>query len=165
MNSRMLPSWSTVSLLRFTLHRIKIFEKLFGEELCRHSDYHNLLSTNSLVSDHFDPPQTCLLPLPRDWQDALDNGLDTLVIALDIMGAFYRVWHRGLLKKNRAKEIEGNLLLLADYLRGRTLRVVINGQTSRDFPFEALVPRGSVLMIAPYRALIPARIASEQSRE
>ncbi|XP_042229998.1 uncharacterized protein LOC121871654 [Homarus americanus] len=82
----------------------------------------------------------------RDCQDALNNGLDTLVIALDIARAFYRVWHRVLLEELRANGIEGNLLLLlADYLRGRILRVVVNGQTSRDFPIEVSVPQGSVL--------------------
>ena len=84
--------------------------------------------------------------LSRDWQDSLDNGLDTLVVALDIAGAFDRVWHAGLLEKLRAKGFQGHfLMLLSDYLHDRTLQVVVNGQESRSFPVGASVPQGSVL--------------------
>ncbi|KAG7162930.1 RNA-directed DNA polymerase from transposon X-element-like 3 [Homarus americanus] len=94
----------------------KIFEKLVAEEVCRHFDHHNIL----LISDHLDPPKTCCCCSP-ELQDALENSLDTFVIAFD------RIWHGGLLEKLRAKGIEGKQLLhLADYLRGRTLRVVVN---------------------------------------
>ena len=87
-----------------------------------------------------------LMLLTRNWQDALDNGLDTAVVALDIAGAFDRVWHGGLMEKLRAKGIQGDLLLLLkDYLRGRTLQVVVNGQASDSLPVEASVPQGSVL--------------------
>ncbi|KAG7177262.1 RNA-directed DNA polymerase from mobile element jockey-like 42, partial [Homarus americanus] len=104
----------------------------------------DLLQRSSMMRGSSRLTLNLLLLLSRDWQDALDNGLDTLVIALDISGAFDRMWHRDLLEKLRAKRIEGNLLLLpADYRR--TLSVVVNYQTSRDFPIEALVPQGSVL--------------------
>ncbi|XP_050688373.1 uncharacterized protein LOC126981400 [Eriocheir sinensis] len=76
------------------------------------------------------PPLISLLLLSQEWQDSLE-GLDTLVVALDIAGAFDRVWHSGLLAKLCAKGIEGSLLtLLEDYLHGRSLRVVVNGRTS-----------------------------------
>ncbi|XP_063596231.1 uncharacterized protein LOC134773084 [Penaeus indicus] len=87
-----------------------------------------------------------LLLLSKNWQDALDAGQDTLVIALDIAGAFDRVWHRGLLAKLQARGISSNLLRLFDnYLTGRTLKVVIGGQSSEKYPVEASVPQGSVL--------------------
>ncbi|XP_063603574.1 uncharacterized protein LOC134779374 [Penaeus indicus] len=87
-----------------------------------------------------------LLLLSKNWQDALDAGQDTLVIALDIAGAFDRVWHRGLLAKLQARGISSNLLRLFDnYLTGRTLKVVIGGQSSQKYPVEASVPQGSVL--------------------
>ncbi|KAG7158157.1 RNA-directed DNA polymerase from mobile element jockey-like 31 [Homarus americanus] len=120
--------------------------KLVAEEVRRHFHHLNLLSNRQFSFISFRSTSNLPLLLSRDWQDALENGLDTLVIALDIVGAFDRVWHGGLLEKFRAKGIEGKLLLLlADYHRGRTLRVVVNGQTSRDFPIEASVPQGSVL--------------------
>ena len=68
------------------------------------------------------------------------------MVTFDIAGDFDRVWHRGLVEKLRANDIQGNLLaLLEDYLQGRTLRVVTNGQTSQPSPVQASVPQGSVL--------------------
>ncbi|XP_045105136.1 uncharacterized protein LOC123500494 [Portunus trituberculatus] len=73
-------------------------------------------------------------------------GKDTFIIALDIAGAFDRVWHHGLITKLNSLGIHGHLLLLLqDYLRGRYLRVVMNGQTSDQHPISASVPQGSVL--------------------
>ncbi|XP_069979403.1 uncharacterized protein [Penaeus vannamei] len=87
-----------------------------------------------------------LLLLSKNWQDALDTSQDTLVIALDIAGAFDRVWHRGLLAKLQARGISSNLLrLFSDYLTGRTMQVVIGGQSSHKYPIQASVPQGSVL--------------------
>ena len=84
--------------------------------------------------------------LTRHWQDALDVGRDTVVIAIDIVGTFDKVWHRGLLEKLHAKGIQGGLLqLLGNYLKHRSLSVVINGQTSESLPEEASVPQGSIL--------------------
>uniref|UniRef100_A0A0P4W1I4 Reverse transcriptase domain-containing protein n=1 Tax=Scylla olivacea TaxID=85551 RepID=A0A0P4W1I4_SCYOL len=81
----------------------------------------------------------------RHWRDSLD-GQDTTVVALDIAGAFHRLWHGGMLEKFRTKDIQGDLLLLlGNYLQGRTLQVVVNGQESESLPVGASVPQGSVL--------------------
>ena len=76
-----------------------------------------------------------LTVLSQGWQKALDEGLDTLVVTMDIAGAFDRVWNSGLVEKLRAKGIQGNLLEL----------LVINGQISQPLPIHASVPQGSVL--------------------
>ena len=68
-----------------------------------------------------------LTVLSQGWQDALDEGLDTLVIALDIVGAFDRVWHAGLVEKLRAKGIQGS------------------GRASQPSSIQASVPQGSML--------------------
>ncbi|XP_063888878.1 uncharacterized protein LOC135115794 [Scylla paramamosain] len=106
----------------------KVFERMVADVVCRH------LQDNYLLSDQqfgFSPGRSTfdlLMLLTGDWQDALDGGLDSVVVALDIAGAFDRVWHGGLLEKLRAKGIQGDLLqLLGDYLQGRTLQVVVNG--------------------------------------
>ena len=46
----------------------------------------------------------------QDCQDGLDEGLGTLVVTLDIAGAFDRVWHAGLVKELRVKSIQDNIL-------------------------------------------------------
>uniref|UniRef100_A0A0P4VTV9 Reverse transcriptase domain-containing protein n=1 Tax=Scylla olivacea TaxID=85551 RepID=A0A0P4VTV9_SCYOL len=124
----------------------KVFERVVADVVCRH------LQDNYLLSDQqfgFRPGRSTsdlLMLLTGGWQDALDGGLDSVVVALDIAGAFDRVWHGGLLEKLRAKGIQGDLLqLLGDYLQGRTLQVVVNGQASESLPVRASVPQGSVL--------------------
>ena len=68
------------------------------------------------------------------------------MLAVDIEGAFDRVWHEGLMVKLKSVGIGGKMLkLLKDYLTDRSLRVTINGQTSKQYPIRAGVPQGSVL--------------------
>ena len=84
--------------------------------------------------------------MSKKWNDYLDKGINTLVIALDIAGAFDSVWHQGLISKLSALGISGNLLgLFSNYLNGRSLQVVVNGHTSSSYPVAASVPQGSVL--------------------
>ena len=81
------------------------------------------------------------LLLSAKWSMALDKGLQTLVLALDIEGAFDRVWHKGLLVKLQAVGISGKLLeIIDDYLNNRSLRVAISGKTSDQFPMRTGVP-------------------------
>ena len=50
---------------------------------------------------------------------------------LDILKAFDKVWHKGLLYKLKSMSIPGDLFnLVENYLSGRLQRVVLNGQTS-----------------------------------
>ena len=124
----------------------KILEKIIVDDITHHLEDHGLLSNKQFGFRSLRSTADLLLLLSKEWQDALDIGLDTLVIALDIAGAFDRVWHRGLLAKLSAKGIQGDLLhLIENYLTGRTLRVVIGGQTSQQYPVRASVPQGSVL--------------------
>ena len=143
-SSRSLPSnYRPVSLLSVVG---KVLERLVAGVICQHLRVNNLLSDRQFGFRPGRSTSDLLLLLTKEWQDALDEGLDTLVVALDIAGAFDRVWHAGLLEKLRAKGIQGDLLLLLDdYLRGRTLHVVVNGQSSGPSPVQASVPQGSVL--------------------
>ena len=124
----------------------KMFEKIIAEDLLQHLEDHNLLSNKQFGFRSSRSTTDLLLLLAKNWQDEMDAGNDTLVVALDIAGAFDRVWHRGLVAKLYAKGIQGDLLdLLKDYLTARTLRVVVAGHGSQQYPVEASVPQGSVL--------------------
>ena len=68
------------------------------------------------------------------------------MVALGIAGDLDRVWRGDLLEKLRANGIQDDLLmLLENYLQGRTLQVIVNGLASESLPVEASVPQGSVL--------------------
>lgn len=143
-NSRTEPSnYRPISLLSVMG---KVLEQIVTGAICQHLSDNHLLSDRQFGFRHGRSTADLLLLLSKDWQDALEEGLDTLVVALDIAGAFDRVWHAGLLAKLHAKGIQGELLvLLKDYLRDRTLQVVVNGQSSGPSPVLASVPQGSVL--------------------
>ncbi|XP_063869593.1 uncharacterized protein LOC135105389 [Scylla paramamosain] len=84
----------------------KLLEQIVSAVICQH------MSENHLLSDRqfgFGPGRSTadlLLILSKDWQNILEEGLDTLVVALDIAGAFDRVWHAGLVEKLRAKSVQ-----------------------------------------------------------
>ena len=124
----------------------KVFEKLITGTLWRHLNQHSLVSPLQFGFRPGRSTSDLLLFLSQEWQDTLEEGLDTLVVALDIAGTFDRVWHSGLLGKLRAKDVAGSLLrLLEDYLQRRTLRVALNRGISKPTSIRALVPQGWVL--------------------
>ena len=124
----------------------KIFEKIIAEEVIDFLDKNRLLNVKQFGFLKGKSTSDLLLQLSAPWQKSLDSGKVTYVIALDIAGAFDRVWHEGILERLESFGITGNLLgLFHDYLTGRTLRVVVNGYTSSEYPIEASVPQGSVV--------------------
>ena len=55
-------------------------------------------------------------------------------------------WHNGLLAKLRSKGVSGMLLTwLLSYLHGRSIKVVLSGQSSDASPINASVHQGSIL--------------------
>lgn len=124
----------------------KTFERIIGEQVTRFLDEHHLQSQRQFGFRKGRSTADMLLLMTQSWHDALDAGRPSLVIALDIAGAFDTVWHRGLLAKLEQIGITGDLLhLFSSYLTNRSLRVVVNGHTSASYPVEASVPQGSVL--------------------
>lgn len=81
----------------------KVFERIVVDVITRYLDENHLLSSQEFGF------RTGLsnsdLLLSTDWQDAIDKGLDTFAVVLDIAGAFHRAWHAGLLEKLRAMGI------------------------------------------------------------
>lgn len=69
-----------------------------------------------------------LLLLSQSWHSALEVGLPSLVIALDIAGAFDFVFHRGLLATlDQLVVVRVLLHLFSICLRDRSLRAAVNG--------------------------------------
>lgn len=124
----------------------KVFETLITDKLTSFLDAHHLINLKQFGFRRNRSTADLLLLQSATWNHSLDSGKDTFVIALDIAGAFDRVWHQGIITKLRSLGVCGDLLqLLQDYLYGRTMQVVVNGHTSSEFPVNASVPQGSVL--------------------
>ncbi|KAI8502616.1 hypothetical protein Bbelb_193180 [Branchiostoma belcheri] len=110
------------------------------------------LLQNHLISDRqygFRPHHSTadiLTILSQQWSSALDKGWEVRVIALDIKGAFDKVWHNGLCSKLKSKGVSGMLLTwISSYLLNRSIRVVLSGQSSTTTLINASVPQGSIL--------------------
>ena len=68
--------------------------------------------------------------LTQQWSNSLDKGNEVRLIALDIKGAFDKVWHNGLCSKLIAKGVRGKLLTwIKSYLTDRSINVVLSGQS------------------------------------
>lgn len=124
----------------------KVLESIVASRVTEHLEKHHLLCGRQFG---FRPGRSAAdlhLLLTSEWSAALDAGKATAVVALDIEGAFDKVWHAGLLAKLRAAGVDGPLLLLfGDYLRERNLKVVIDGQESEQHAVRSGVPQGSCL--------------------
>ena len=87
-----------------------------------------------------------LLSITHDIYQSLDEGFEVRGVFLDISKAFDKVWHKGLLYRLEQNGIKGPLLnILANFLRSRKQRVVLNGQHSSWSDVLAGVPQGSIL--------------------
>ena len=65
---------------------------------------------------------------------------------LDIIKAFDRIWHAGLLHKLKSYGISGQIFsLISSFLSNRRLRVILAGKSSQEYPVNAGVPQGSIL--------------------
>ena len=124
----------------------KTFEKIIAKKMTAFFDENYLISDKQFGFRQNRSTSDLLLQLSTAWNKSLDSGKYTYVIALDIAGAFDRVWHKSIIAKLTSMGINGNLLMLVQsYLKDRALHVVINGHTSKEHSIEASVPQGSVI--------------------
>ena len=111
----------------------KIFEKIIFNRIYNFLLEENLLNPNQ---SGFRPSGSCinqLLAITHEIFEAFDCNppLEVRSVVLDILKAFDKVWHKGLLYKLKSMGISGDLFnLLENYLSGRLQRDVLNGQTS-----------------------------------
>ena len=67
-------------------------------------------------------------------------------VFLDILKAFDKVWHKGIIFKLKQNGISGKLLsVLSDFLKDRKQIVILSGQVSSWTGVNAGVPQGSIL--------------------
>ena len=70
----------------------------------------------------------------------------TRAIALDISKAFDRVWHVCVLHKLKSYGTSGQVFgLISSFLSNKRLRVVLDGNSSQEYPVNVEVPQGYTL--------------------
>ena len=106
----------------------------------------NLISPNQSGFKPGDSSINQLISITHEIYEALDAGREVRSVFLDILKAFDKVWHEGVLFKPVQNRISGNFLkLLTDFLKNRKQRVTLSGQTSFWTEVNAGVPQGSLL--------------------
>ena len=76
----------------------------------------------------------------------MNYGFEIRGIFLNLSKAFDKVWHNGLIYKQKKNGLAGDLLdTLTNFLKEKKQRVVLNGQYSTWTNVEAGVPQGSIL--------------------
>ena len=77
---------------------------------------------------------------------ALELQGEARLVALDILKAFDKVWHKGLLHKLRWHCVSGVMhLIISAFLTNRKMKVVLEGQSSPTCSINSGVPQGSVI--------------------
>ena len=125
----------------------KTFERIINTRLQSH------IESNALLPDSqsgFRPARSIqdnLLEIVQDASWNISHGFYTMAIFFDILKAFDRVWHHGLLHKMKSSlNLSPPILkLIHSFLSDRTTQLSINGSLSDPIHLRAGTPQGSVL--------------------
>ena len=122
----------------------KVFEKCLERQLVQY--FNPILSPSLSAYRRGYSCESVLLRLIEDWRFALDKKCVVGAVIMDLSKAFDIIPHNLLLAKLAAYGISSSsLVLLQDYLRGRSQRAKIEDVTSDVLPISKGVSQGSVL--------------------
>ena len=110
-DKQLLQNYQPVSLLSI---RGKIFERIIFNPIFKYLEKNNLLCPNQSGFYPFDSCENLLLSIVHDIYANFDQNptLEMRANFLDILKAFSKVWHEGLLFKLESIGISGDLLSL-----------------------------------------------------
>ena len=135
----------TTTLLVFFLWLL-VFEKLVNNRIVDHLETCGLFSDFQYGFRSSRSTADLLTVVSDKITRAFNRSGANRAVALDISKAFDRVWHAGLLHKLKSYGISGQIFgLISSFLNNRWLRVVLDGESSPEYPVSAGVPQGSIL--------------------
>ena len=124
----------------------KIIESFINDSLTKHLDITGLFSDLQYGFHAFRSTADIMTVFNERIYNSLDTGGETRATALDMSKAFDKVWHAGLIHKLKAYGVVDPILrILESFLQERSLKVVLDGQTSPLYITNAGVPQRSVL--------------------
>jgi hypothetical protein len=140
---RDLNNYRPVSNLSFLS---KVVEKIVLAQLCDYLESNSLLDVMQSAYRKQHSCETALTLVSSTILRAMDNGMITPLVMLDLSAAFDTVEHSRLLNKLESAGITGDALnWLRVYLSDRSQSVVINDEVSSPSQLLTGVPQGSVL--------------------
>jgi len=124
----------------------KLLEHIVCRHLLSHLEKHKILTNLNHGFRAGFSCETQLITTFHDIAKQCDKGAQVDVAILDFSKAFDTVPHSKLLGKLHNYGITGNIhLWLNSFLTTRSMRVVVEGETSRELPVVSGVPQGTVL--------------------
>ena len=124
----------------------KIMERVLNNRLLAYLEANELLSDGQYGFRSGRSTGDLLVYATHIWSEALEGHGEAIAVSLDISKAFDRVWHTALISKLPAYGIPSGLCdWISDFLRERSIRVVLDGNSSDQMAINAGVPQGSVL--------------------
>ena len=135
----------TTALFDFFLSLVKS-EKLVNNRIVDHLEKCGLFS-DFQYGFRSSQSTTDLLTVVSDGvARAFNRSGATRAVALNIFKAFDRVWHGSLLHELTCYGISGQIFgLIFSFLSNRRLRVVLDGNSSQEYPVNVGVPQGAIL--------------------
>ena len=122
----------------------KVFEKLVNNKIVNHLEKCGLFSDFQYGFRSSQSTADLLTVVPDRIARAFNRSGATRAVALDIFKAFdkvFGVWDAGLLHKLKSYGISGQIFgLISSFLSNRWLRVVLDGNSSQEYPVNAGVP-------------------------
>ena len=140
--------YKTNSLFLYCQYVVKFLRELIFNSIFEYIEKNSLLCPNQSGFCQFDSCENQLVSIVHDIYANFDQhpALKMRANFLDILEAFDKVWHEGLLFKLEHMRISGNLLsLLKSFLSDRLQQVVLNGQCSNWSSVLAGVLQVSIL--------------------
>ncbi|CAG4956470.1 unnamed protein product [Colias eurytheme] len=124
----------------------KIMERILNYRLLTHLESNDILNDRQYGFRKKRSTGDLLVHASHLWGEALENHGEALAVSLDISKAFDKVWHDSLINKLPSYGVPSTLSIwIADFLRERSVRVVVDGCASDQLAINAGVPQGSVL--------------------
>ena len=124
----------------------KVFEKLVNNRIVDHLENCGLFSDFQYGSRPSRSTAGLLIIVSDRMARVFNRSGATPTVTLDISKAFDGVWHAGLLHKLKSCGISGRIFgLISFFLSNRRLWVVLDGNSSQEYPVNVGVLRGSIL--------------------
>ena len=139
----LLKNYRPVSLLSVVS---KVFENLVNNRVVGHLEECGLFSDFQYGFRSSRSTADLLTVVSDRIARVFNRSGATQAVAIDISKAFDRVWHAGLFHKRKSYGISGQIFgLISSFLSNRRLRVVLDGNSSQEYPVNAGVPQGFIL--------------------
>ena len=123
----------------------KVFEKLVNNRLVDHLEKCGLFSDFQCGFSFFQSTADLLTGVSDRIARAFNRFGATRAVALDISKAFDRVWHAGLLLASFMELQVRYFALFLLFLSNRQLRVVLDRNSSQEYPVNAGIPQETIL--------------------